>query len=254
MNEFDYTVAEAEGIAPEATEQFADDAQTAAEATAEQVLNSLLAQGETAESTGDSDHNQEASHDGDKVGNRIRAALASQRAKYAPDIDFAGRVRNIAQGMSDAEIADALTEHLARRMQESDGQRYSMESAKEIIELRSRAKAEPTEDANLKAYSEELTALREQGWTNEELLAFASDADAREDLGKGMTLTQAFTAYVRRGQQKPPERRRGVPTFQQASSTPASAVNPIASMSDEEFDAFDRKVMQAELAGRKVRL
>lgn len=254
MSEFDYSVAEAQGMPPEATEQSADDAQTAAETTADQVLNSLLVQGEPAEKSGDGDQTQGAGRGSeDKFGNRMRAALSSQKAKFQPDIDFAGRVRGIAQGMTDDEIADALTSHFARKMSEDDSS-YSEKSAREIIELRAKAKAnaEP-QGADVEAYKAGIASLQEMGVTNEELLGFASDEQVRQDLADGKTLTQAYMMYMRRGA-KPPEKRRGVPTFHTASTAAPGEHNAIEEMSDEEFEAFDRKLRQGALEGKKYRL
>ena len=257
MMDIENTVAEV----VETTEQPADDAQ-AAEVTAEELFASLT-QDDAADETvdnGDDGHTQEQTEQvgksgkPDKFDGRIKAALANQHKKYQPDIDLAARLRGIADGMTDEEIADALRGHQARKMHEADPD-ISEKAAREIIKAReARVPARP----DVEAYRKGVEQLMADGWTADELRAFAADETVREDLANGKTLGAAATAFLRRGaktqtEQKAPEKRRGVPTIRSTATSAAASDNPLETMSDEEFRKFSARVEEEALAGKKVR-
>lgn len=253
MNDYENSVAEVDMT----TEMPADDAQ-AAEITAEDVLNALTSDrdDETAVNDGDGGH-ENAETEGEsgtekaKFDGRIKAALASQRKKYENDVNFAGRMRGIADGMTDEEIIDALTTHQARKMHESDAD-ISEKAAKEII--RARQSGNTARDRQVEAYRKGIEGLMEDGWSAEELRAFAADETVRNDLENGKTLRQAATAYMRRGKSEAAApRKRGVPTMTRAASGRVGR-DQIAEMSDAEFAKFQKSVSARALAGEKIRL
>jgi hypothetical protein len=115
------------------------------------------------------------------------------------------------------------------------------------------------EEARKEQLNQQLNTLIEDGWTAEELEAFSQDAQVREDIQKnGKTVRQAARAYERRlraaekAETKPAKH--GVPTTRTASNTGAGGRNQIAEMSDKEFDAYYRQVMEDSLSGKKHRL
>lgn len=110
------------------------------------------------------------------------------------------------------------------------------------------------EDDGLAAYREGIARLMDDGWTAEELTAMAADEQVHRALVQGQSLGRAATDYMRRTIQAKTERKRGVPTVRRAATADYSAQNPIAAMSDEEFDAFAKRAREAALAGVKVRI
>lgn len=255
MAEMDTTVAMNEEN--EVMEQPADDAQ-AAEITAEELIANLSG-GETAENEGDGGPTEaqegKKTSEKDKFEGRIKAALSNQARQYRPDVDFAQKMRGIAQGMTDEQIAEALRAHQARAMHESDPE-ISEKAAAEIIKAR---EAKAPENPNVQAYREGIKQLMEDGWTAEELRSFASDETVREELASGKSLRAAATAFLRRGAQgagkeKTPEKKNGVPTVRRTATASPAVSDPIATMSDEEFEKFSKRVKEEALAGRKVRL
>lgn len=242
------------------TEMPADDAQ-AAEITAEDVLRTLANDGadETAVNEGDggpesAQDEGENSTDKAKFDARIKAALASQRKKYEGDVNFAGRMRGIADGMTDEEIYEAFEAHQARKMHENDAD-ISEKAAREII--RARQSRNTAQSRQVDAYKKGIESLMEDGWSADELRAFASDETVRSDLDAGKTLRQAATAYLRRARDEraetPAGRKRGVPTMTRAASGNVGR-DRIAEMSDKEFEEFQRSVSRRALAGEKIRL
>lgn len=115
------------------------------------------------------------------------------------------------------------------------------------------------EEARKAALSDGLNTLFEDGWTAEELEEFSRDAQVREDIQKnGKTVRQAARAYERRlrsaEKAEAKSAKHGVPTTRTASNTGAGGRNQIAEMSDREFDAYYRQVMEDSLSGKKHRL
>lgn len=108
-----------------------------------------------------------------------------------------------------------------------------------------------------------LKALAEDGWTSEELAAFSRDEGAARDIAGGKSLETAALRYMRRmaagrttGNRAAGNRatagRAGVPTMRAASAGEPDAGNPIARMSDREFDAFYARAMEKAMTGARV--
>lgn len=254
MNDYENPVA----VADDAMEQPADDAQAADVVTAEELLANLT-DTQTAENEGDGD--QQAGQASDKGGEkdkfeaRIRSALANQKAQYLPDVGFAARIRGAADGMTEDEIMDVLRTHQARKMHEADPD-ISEKAARKILDAKEAAK-NPTH-ANAEAYRQGVQALLDDGWTQEELVAFSTDPTVHADLAAGKTLRAAATGFLRRGAQaaqtEAPEKKRGVPTVRRAATKPATEANAIETMSDDEFRKLREKIKEGALSGKKYRL
>ena len=261
MNELENAVASAVS----AGEMPADNAQASVTETSigEVTLEELMQQSDaqeqveqTAETEGDSgpveEQVREADGKKDKFEARIRAALESQRKGFAKDVDFASGVRRIAQGMSDSEVLEALREHQARKMHEADPD-ISEKAAKQIIEEREKAKPE---SPNVEAYRQGVQSLIEDGWTREELAAFAADNTVREELAEGVSLRKAAKSFLVRANKANSEaapRRRAVPTSRNTAAGTGEQEDPIASMSDAEFEKFSKRARQAMLEGKRIR-
>lgn len=93
--------------------------------------------------------------------------------------------------------------------------------------------------------------LFEDGWTAQELAAFAGDPHVREAIAKGHGVARAACAYLK---EKLKSRRHGVPTARVSAAGAYMQENPIDGMTDEQFDAFSKKAQAAMMAGQKVRL
>lgn len=240
----------------------ADDAQ-AAGITAEELLMSITDENgdETAVNEGDGGPEATESEETEsgakgKFDARIKAALASQRKKYGRDVEFAGRLRGIADGMTDDEIAEALTVHQARKMHESDAE-ISEKAAKEII--RARQSGDAARQRQIETYKTGIKSLMDDGWSADELREFSEDAGVKQDLADGRTIRQAAMAFMRRGRSSEPQsgeenrHKRGVPTVTKSAAGNIGR-DKIAEMSDAEFDKFRRKAMERTVAGEKIRL
>lgn len=257
MSEYENTVAEGE----ELSGMLADDAQEAEEISVSDIIGTLSEEtSETAESEGDgapeTQAEEEEQTDGEKAKfqQRIKSALASQAAKFRPDVTLAANLRSIAGDMTDAEIAEALREHQARRMHESDPE-ISEKAAKEIIKTREAAKAGGGDDERQTALAQQVKAMQEDGWTTEELAALAKDDLVRRALNEeGKSLRRAAKEYLQRqsaGRQT--EKKKGVPTSRTAGAGTVRGDNPIEDMTDEEFARFQKRVEAAAMAGKRVR-
>ena len=217
--------------------------------------------GQTAETNGDGgqdDANTRGTErsEKDKFEARIRAALDNQRKGFSRDVDFAAGVRKIAEGMSDADILDAVREHQARKMHESDPD-ISEKAARQIIREREQKAAPAAND--VETYKQGIQQLIEDGWTREELSAFVGDVQVREDLAAGNSLRKAAKAFLTRSRQgagggKTEHRRTSVPTSRNTAAGNDPESDRIASMSDKEFDEFSRRAQQAMMQGRRIRL
>ena len=133
--------------------------------------------------------------------------------------------------------AQALSEHLSRDA--LDAQRED--------EL---ARQEEQEEMQ-EALREGIGELFEDGWTAQELAAFASDPHVREAIAKGHGVARAACAYLK---EKLASRRHGVPTARMSAAGAYMQDNPIEGMTDEQFDAFSKKAQAAMMAGQKIRL
>lgn len=204
--------------------------------------------GQTAGADGDGDGDRDGSgprggdrSEKDKFEARIRAALDSQRRGFARDAGFASQVRRAAQGMSDEDIVSAVREQNARRMRASLGEQAGQ------------ARAEP---GDVEAYKQGIRELIADGWTREELTAFAGDASVREALAAGATLRRAAKAFLTRTRQQEgaASRRTGVPTARNTAAGSGEESERIESMSDAEFERFSRRARQAMMQGKAIRL
>lgn len=197
--------------------------------------------GQTAETDGDGDRDGSGPRGGDrsekdKFEARIRAALDSQRRGFARDAGFASQVRRAAQGMSDEDIVSAVREQNARRMRASTGEQAG--------------------PGDVEAYKQGIRELIADGWTREELTAFAGDASVREALAAGATLRRAAKAFLTRARQQEgaASRRTGVPTARNTAAGSGEESERIESMSDAEFERFSRRARQAMMQGKAIRL
>lgn len=197
--------------------------------------------GQTAGTDGDGDRDGSGPRGGDrsekdKFEARIRAALDSQRRGFARDAGFASQVRRAAQGMSDEDIVSAVREQNARRMRASTGEQAG--------------------PGDVEAYKQGIRELIADGWTREELTAFAGDASVREALAAGATLRRAAKAFLTRTRQQEgaASRRTGVPTARNTAAGSGEESERIESMSDAEFERFSRRARQAMMQGKAIRL
>lgn len=197
--------------------------------------------GQTAGTDGDGDRDGSGPRGGDrsekdKFEARIRAALDSQRRGFARDAGFASQVRRAAQGMSDEDIVSAVREQNARRMRASTGEQAG--------------------PGDVEAYKQGIRELIADGWTREELTAFAGDASVREALAAGATLRRAAKAFLTRARQQEgaASRRTGVPTARNTAAGSGEESERIESMSDAEFERFSRRARQAMMQGKAIRL
>lgn len=253
MSEYENPVAEV--VESMTTDTPADDAQ-AAEVTAEEVIHSLLGGGETAENAGDGGlaeaREQEADHKetDDKFSRRMRAALANQKRQLYAEL-----------GGSEEEIREIVRKHRAAELTK-ENPKISPEAAQMIVEEREKAQAAQPKGAPDAGIVAQVQSLIDDGWTREELTAFVKDEIALEQINvDGVSVRRAAMEFYRRykGAQEAPkrtenERRRGVPTVRNASTSAAQGRNQIAEMSDEEFAKFSRRMEEEMLAGRKIRL
>lgn len=254
MNEENLSVAAGE-LLPE--ELLADDAQ-AAELSAEELMGGPYAAGgaqqpeapgETGGQSGaESGGDVQQQEDGDKFSRRISAALRSQRKKIFDEL-----------GADETEAREIIRAHKAAQMAQSDPD-ISLKAARRIIEAEERQDRSAARQEELRG---DLQSLREDGFTDDELRALVTDSGVREDWQGGMSLRRAAMGYMRRQadaakaqqQEKAPGRgtKRGVETVKTASAA-AVRRNAIEDMSDEEFRAFDKRVMNASMNGQRVRL
>lgn len=241
MDEFENSVAAEENIPAEAP---ADDAQ-AAEITAEQLITAMnRGQDEETVDVGDDGHSaQPEASDGKKTDKKIsddqyRAIIRQQRKTI-----FENEL-----GMSEAEVRELILAHKAEEMSKADPD-ISPKAARRILDAESGRNTE-----RLNQYTDELKTLMDDGWTPDELREFAADAQTQSDLQSGKTVRQAARAYMRRATQTPAPRRTGVPTVRSRTTESARDPNDIASMTDEEFDRFARRVEEEALKGRRIRI
>lgn len=236
-----------EGTPDMSTLMPADDAQAAEEISAEELLNNLTGENgvQTAVNEGDGDpHTQtepaqeteQKQDDSDKFSRRISAALRSQREQIFKDL-----------GMSENEVRDMIRARQAQQMHEEDPE-ISPKAAQEIIRLREQTRA--AANPQLDAYKADINSLIAEGWTKDQLVEFTSDAGVQESLRDGMTVRQAAWAYLRGGQTQ--SKKTAVPTVRTATASPPPDEDRIASMSDKEFDAFQKRLREAMYEGKKV--
>lgn len=148
--------------------------------------------------------------------------------------------------------AQELAEELAQGQTEETGEDESPEQKEDEGE-------EGAADERIEQYKKGLMTLLEDGWTGEELEAFAKDAGVAENMAKGMTVRQAARAYLKAGgeakekPQEPPKRHRGVPTSKATSMGAGASENMIEKMTDAQFAEFSKRAEREMMAGKKVR-
>ena len=111
------------------------------------------------------------------------------------------------------------------------------------------------EDTVREHMAQELTALLEDGWTQEQLRAFAADETALADLASGQSARRAATAYLMRCAARPqPRARHGVPAMRTAGAGGVPRTHAIDRMSSSEFARFSDGLYERLLAGEKITL
>ena len=243
-----------EGETTEVTEvapqMSADDAQTVEEISAEELFANLTGEsGAQTAAEGDGDPGAQQTQEqastqqqgeNDKFSRRISAALRSQKEQIFRDM-----------GMSESEVRELIRAHKAEQMHKEDPE-ISIKAAGEI--LKARESAAPAEDPRATQMKAQIRTLMEDGWTSEMLQAFTTDKTVIENIEDGMTVRQAATAYLRRGQtQTATQNRKAVPTLRTATASPSPDEDRIANMSDAEFDRFAKQAIDAAYSGKKVR-
>ena len=112
------------------------------------------------------------------------------------------------------------------------------------------------EQAQRNAIQSGITALYEDGWTEDELTAFSKDAKARADIKAGKDFMRVANAYLMRQMQaeKPAGGKRGVGTIKSATTAGVNNSNRIEDMTDKQFEEFSRRAYEAAMSGKKVKM
>lgn len=257
MEEMEGTVAAAEPENGAAAQQPADDAREA-EVSAWDVMASLNAGGErgaeTVEHDGDDgqgaqdanrQEGEQKDRESDKFSRRIAAALKSQEQKLIGEL---GRGR-----LNRAQIAEVISEHLARQMHEQDPE-ISVKAAKQILDAHQEQSAQASASEEQVA---DVKSLLADGWTREELLAFAQDPAAQEEMSGGRSVRQAALSYLRRGgaQRQPAGRgKSGAPIARSTSAGGTPEIDPIKNMTGAQYDRFMEDLRRRAMRGEKVRI
>lgn len=232
----------------------ADDAQAAEEISAEELLGNLADNGSAQmavdEGDGDPDaqtepvqNEKQEQEANDKFSRRIAAALRSQKEQIYREF-----------GMSETEVRELIRAHKAEQMHKEDPE-ISPKAAQEILKLREQTQANA--NPHVEEYKAGINSLIQDGWTREMLVAFTSDAGAKENLANGMTLRQAATAFMfghgaAQTETQPTSKKTAVPTVRTATSSAPPNTDRFASMSDKEFDEFSKRARDAASSGKRV--
>lgn len=247
MENMEYSVAMDEQF----MEQSADDAQTAEVISAEDLAAELLAgngENETVVSTGDDGQIQQELTGAVKQGqqqaagkrdNQMRAALKQQRKTIFEEL-----------GESEDTVRELIRAHRAAQITKDDPE-ITPKAAMRIVEAQEQA-AQPKQDKNLADMTAAVRGLMEDGWTTDELQAFAADETAQAEMADGKTVRQAAKAFMQRQNAPQTARRRGVPTFRSAATSGTNKGNLIADMSDADFARFSDRAQRAAMDGKKV--
>ena len=238
----------------------ADDAQESNEIGLDDLMDNLTGAPETeetAEQTGDSaPETQEQKPDGDKdkFSRRIASALANQRKGFQKELDFSAKVRGVSGDMTEDEIAEALRSYQASKIAKGDAD-ISEKAARKIVEEREKAAAGQAGNREAEITSG-LNSLIDDGWTMEELRAFSSDEQVKQDVNSGMSIRKAATAYLQREaapKEAAPGKRRSVPTAKTAGAGNVPEENKIENMTDAEFARFSDRAQEMMMEGKRVR-
>lgn len=238
----------------------ADDAQESNEIGLDDLMDNLTGAPETeetAEQTGDSaPETQEQKPDGDKdkFSRRIASALANQRKGFQKELDFSAKVRGVSGDMTEEEIAEALRSYQASKIAKGDAD-ISEKAARKIVEEREKAAAGQAGNREAEITSG-LNSLIDDGWTMEELRAFSSDEQVKQDVNSGMSIRKAAKAYLQREaapKENAPGKRRSVPTAKTAGAGNVPEENKIENMTDAEFARFSDRAQEMMMEGKRVR-
>lgn len=238
----------------------ADDAQESNEIGLDDLMDNLTGASETeetAEQTGDSaPETQEQKPDGDKdkFSRRIASALANQRKGFQKELDFSAKVRGVSGDMTEDEIAEALRSYQASKIAKGDAD-ISEKAARKIVEEREKAAAGQAGNREAEITSG-LNSLIDDGWTMEELRAFSSDEQVKQDVNSGMSIRKAAKAYLQREaapKEATPSKRRSVPTAKTAGAGNVPEENKIENMTDAEFARFSDRAQEMMMEGKRVR-
>lgn len=238
----------------------ADDAQESNEIGLDDLMDNLTGASETeetAEQTGDSaPETQEQKPDGDKdkFSRRIASALANQRKGFQKELDFSAKVRGVSGDMTEDEIAEALRSYQASKIAKGDAD-ISEKAARKIVEEREKAAAGQAGNREAEITSG-LNSLIDDGWTMEELRAFSSDEQVKQDVNSGMGIRKAAKAYLQREaapKEATPSKRRSVPTAKTAGAGNVPEENKIENMTDAEFARFSDRAQEMMMEGKRVR-
>lgn len=238
----------------------ADDAQESNEIGLDDLMDNLTGASETeetAEQTGDgAPETQEQKPDGDKdkFSRRIASALANQRKGFQKELDFSAKVRGVSGDMTEDEIAEALRSYQASKIAKGDAD-ISEKAARKIVEEREKAAAGQAGNREAEITSG-LNSLIDDGWTMEELRAFSSDEQVKQDVNSGMSIRKAAKAYLQREaapKENTPVKRRSVPTAKTAGAGNVPEENKIENMTDAEFARFSDRAQEMMMEGKRVR-
>lgn len=238
----------------------ADDAQESNEIGLDDLMDNLTGASETeetAEQTGDgAPETQEQKPDGDKdkFSRRIASALANQRKGFQKELDFSAKVRGVSGDMTEDEIAEALRSYQASKIAKGDAD-ISEKAARKIVEEREKAAAGQAGNREAEITSG-LNSLIDDGWTMEELRAFSSDEQVKQDVNSGMSIRKAAKAYLQREaapKEATPSKRRSVPTAKTAGAGNVPEENKIENMTDAEFARFSDRAQEMMMEGKRVR-
>lgn len=253
MADFENTVAAVpEGIAAGTP---ADDAQAAEAISVEEIMASMLGEGndhETAEETGaqaqtemgDGGPDEPTVQQGknDKFGKRISAALASQKEQIFKSL-----------GMSEADVRELIRAHKAEQMHREDPE-ISPKAARKILEAQEKA-TQPAQAQRIADLSAEMKDMLSKGYTADEIREMVSDADVLSDIESGKNLWQAARAFERRrGEASITQRKRAPRTARSTAAGDSPEPNLIASIPDDKYDAFMENLRRRAMRGEKVRL
>jgi hypothetical protein len=126
----------------------------------------------------------------------------------------------------------------------------SIKAATEILKARENSVPDRHDEI-----ARDIETLREDGWTDQELQALATDEGVLDAMRNGKTLRQAARAYEK-AQRQPAarEQKRAVPTVRGAASAGDRDISGyIQDMSPEEFRKFQKRVHDMQMEGRSVR-
>lgn len=109
------------------------------------------------------------------------------------------------------------------------------------------------EEAHKKTITDGLQEMFEDGWSQDELLAFSKDKTVREQLAAGKNFMRVVAAYERRQRSATkPASKKSPPTIRTAATYGANEASEISKMTDAQFDELSRRAKAALLEGKLV--